>query len=154
MKKIILFASLIFSTSFYSQGFDNGVLEENNRIKLLEELSQLSGIKIDKMSVLVVNFYIKPETEPNGSCIDYYTNDYAYKRFIKKNKNIVQFFITEQSYIYNRKNVLEDKNDEIKKLLFEKAMPCGNYIIIKPTGEFIRKFGEYRQDEIPKLIKQ
>ena len=154
MKKIILFALLIFSTSFYSQGFDNGVLEENNRIKLLEELSQFSGIKIDKMSVVIVNFYIKPKTEPNGSCIDYYTNDYAYKRFIKKNKNIVQFFITEQSYFYNRKNVLEDKNDEIKKLLFEKAKSCGNYIIIKPTGEFIRKLGEYRQDEIPKLIRQ
>ena len=131
MKKIILFALLIFSTSFYSQGFDNGVLEENNRIKLLEELLQLSGIKIDKMSVVIVNFYIKPKTEPNGSCIDY-----------------------QQSYFYNRKNVLEDKNDEIKKLLFEKAKSCGNYIIIKPTGEFIRKLGEYRQDEIPKLIRQ
>jgi hypothetical protein len=154
MKNILLFASLIFGTSFYSQGFEKGVLEENNRIELLGELAELSGIKIDKMSILVLNFYIKPETEPNGSCIDYYTNDYAYKRFIKKNKNIVQFFITEQSYVYNRRNVLEDKNDEIKKLLFEKAMSCGNYIIIKPNGEFIRKFGEYRQDEIPKLIKQ
>lgn len=154
MKKFILYTLLTFSTSFYSQDFDRGVLEENNRIKLLEALSQLSGIKIDKMNVVVVNFYTKPKTEPNGSCIDYYTNDYVYLKFIKKNKNIVQFFITERSYVYSRKNVLEDKNDEIKKMLFENAKSCGNYIIIKPTGEFIRKFGEYRQDEIPKLIKQ
>ncbi|MGZ9675281.1 hypothetical protein [Flavobacterium sp. GNP001] len=154
MKKFILYTLLTFSTSFYSQDFDRGFLEENNRIKLLEELSQLSGIKIDKMNVVVVNFYTMPKTEPNGSCIDYYTNNYGYLKFIKKNKNIVQFFITERSYVYSRKNVLEDKNDEIKKMLFEKAKSCGNYIVIKPTGEFTRKFGEYRQDEIPKLIKQ
>jgi hypothetical protein len=48
MKNILLFASLIFGTSFYSQGFEKGVLEENNRIELLGELAELSGIKMTK----------------------------------------------------------------------------------------------------------
>ena len=154
MKKIILFGLILFYSNFYSQGFANGNLKEENRIKLIEELSSLSGIKIGKTDTVILNFYIRPETEPNGSCIDYYTNDSSYKRFVKKNKNIVQFFITEKMYSYKHGKVIEDKNDEIKKLIFQNAKLCGNYAIIKPNGEFIRKYGEYRQDEIPKLVLQ
>lgn len=152
MKKVILILLMFITTNFYSQRLEDGILDENIRIELVEELFKLTGIKIDNTNIIILNFYIKPETVPNGSCIDYYTNDYSYKRFLKKNKNISQFFITEKAYDYKRKNVIFDKNGEIKKLLFENAKLCGNYIIIMPNGRYVRKYGEYRQDEIPKLI--
>ena len=154
MKNVILFAFITFSVNFYSQGVGNGKISYEDKNKLIKELSSLSGVKIDETKTLILNFYVKPETEPNGSCIDHYTDDYAYKRFIKKNKDIVQFFISEKMYIYKNKKVIEDKNDFVRELIFDKAEQCGNYIIIKPNGEFIRKYGEYRQDEIPKLVKQ
>lgn len=154
MKRITLFGLILFSTTFYAQGFDNGKLNEIDRIKLIEELSKLTGFKIDQTKTVIINFYIKPKVEPNGSCIDHYTDDYAYKRFIKKNKNIIQFFITQKEYVYKKNKVIEDKNDLIKKIIFENAKQCGNYVIIKFDGEFIRKYGEYRQDEIPKLVTE
>ena len=154
MKKIIVLGLIFFTGNCYSQGLENGKLTEENRIQLVEELSRLSGIKIDKTSTLILNFYTKPATAPNGSCIDHYTSDTSYKRFIKKNKTIVQFFITEKMYHYNKANVIEDKNEVIKKMVFENAKLCGNYIIIKPSGAFTRKYGEYRQDDIPKLVSQ
>ena len=67
-------------------------------------------------------------------------------------KNISQFFVTEKMYVYKKKSVAEDKNGIIKKLLFENATYCGNYIILLPDGRFYRRYGEYRQDEIPFLI--
>ncbi|MFC6267582.1 hypothetical protein [Frigoriflavimonas asaccharolytica] len=73
---------------------------------------------------------------------------------MKKYKNIIQYYIVEQMYNYKSKKVVEDKNGEIKKLLFGNADFCGNYIIIEPNGEYIKKYGEYQQDEIPKLIKK
>lgn len=152
MKKIIFTILILFSVNFYSQKLENGNLKENFRAELVEELFKLTGNKFDDSNIIVLNFFIKPETVPNGSCIDYYTIDSSYKRQIKKNKNILQFFITAKMYDYRKKNVVEDKNGTIEKLLFENAKLCGNYIIIFPNGKYIRKYGEYRQDEITKLI--
>ncbi|MFN3907896.1 MAG: hypothetical protein ACK4JX_02570 [Flavobacterium sp.] len=153
MKKCIIFTFLLlFTSKFYSQVYDNEYMTEENRSKLLNELFKISDLEIDKTKVLIINFYIKPEIEPNGTCIDYYTNDFAYIRFIKKSKNIVQFFIVEKSYNYEGRNVLEDMNGVVKKLLFDKALQCGNYAIIKPNGNLIRKYGEYNQNLIPKLV--
>ena len=154
MKRITFLGLLLFTTNLYSQVFDKGKLNEKDRINLIEELSNLTGLKIDQNKTIVINFYLAPEIEPNGSCIDYYTNDSSYKRFVKKNKNIIQFFITQKEYVYKKKRVIEDKNDLIRKMMFEKAEQCGNFIILKIDGEFIRKYGEYRQDEIPKLINE
>jgi hypothetical protein len=48
MKNILLFASLILALVFLLTRFRKGVLEENNRIELLGELAELSGIKMTK----------------------------------------------------------------------------------------------------------
>jgi hypothetical protein len=152
MKKIIFTAFLLFSLNFYSQNFFDENLKENVRTEIVAELLELTGVKIEDSSIIIINFYINPVQIPNGSCIDHYTSDYSYKRYLKKNKNISQFFVTEKMYVYKKKNITEDKNGIIKKLLFEDATWCGNYIIIAPDGKFYRRYGEYRQEEIPFLI--
>ena len=123
------------------------------QITLINELNLLSGKTIDGSKTIIINFYIEKDLNPGNLCIDHYVNDKKYNKFIKKNKIINHLFITEQNYNYGKKNVFEDKNNTIKNLLFENAEWCGNYIIIKPDGSFIRKYGEYIQDDIPNLIK-
>ncbi len=154
MKRFLAVFFFLISVVLYSQNVENDKISEENRTKLIDELSRLSGTEVDKAKIIVLNFYLKPEKKPNGSCIDHYTNDSRYKRFIKKQKNVVQFFVTEQSYSYRGKNILEDKNGVVKNIAFEDARLCGNYIIIFQDGEVIRQFGEYRQDEIPKLLEK
>lgn len=152
MKKIIFTAFLLISLNFYSQNFFDENLKESVRTELATELLELTGVKIEDSNIIIINFFINPDIIPHGSCIDHYTSDYSYKRYLKKNKNITQFFVTEKMYVYKKKSVAEDKNGIIKKLLFENATYCGNYIILLPDGKFYRRYGEYRQDEIPFLI--
>lgn len=152
MKKIIFATFLLFSLNFYSQNFFDENLKENVRNEIVAELLELTGVKIEDSNIIIINFFVNPDITPHGSCIDHYAHDYSYKRYLKKNKNITQFFVTEKMYVYKKKNVTEDKNGIIKKLLFEDATWCGNYIIIAPDGKFYRRYGEYIQDEIPFLI--
>lgn len=133
---------------------DIGTLTIPEKTTIIEELQKISNSKIDITKILIINFFYKDNPEPNGSCIDYYTNDKVYKKDLTKNNNLIQFFITEKDYQYKNKNVLQDTNDTIRKILFKYKMDCGNYIIINPDGSFFRKFGEYRQDEILKMINK
>mgnify|MGYP003451631470 FL=1 len=129
-----------------------GKISNDERLLLIDYLKRITNSEIDLTKNIVINFFFKPEKEPNGSCIDHYTSDGKYKRYFKKNDNDVQFFFTQKNYEYKKKEVFEDKDDMIRKLFFEYYFSCGNYIIIKKNGEFLREFGEYRQDEIPEKI--
>lgn len=133
---------------------DIGTLTIPEKTTIIEELQKISNSKIDVTKILIINFFYKDNPKPNGNCIDYYTNDKVYKKNLTKNNNLIQFFITEKDYQYKNKNVLQDTNDIIRKTLFKYKMDCGNYIIINPDGSFFRKFGEYRQDEILKMINK
>lgn len=133
---------------------DFGVLSPSEKVKIQIELEKLTGKKIDTSKTIIINFYYKDNSEPNGSCIDYYVNDKAYKKFLDKNNTINQFFITQEDYKYKDKQVYQDKNDLIRKTLFKYHFDCGNYIIIKPNGKFYRKLGEYKQNEIPQNLNR
>nr|WP_297309248.1 hypothetical protein [uncultured Flavobacterium sp.] len=153
MKQFIIISFLFFFYKSFAQEFEKGNISPTNKITLINELNSISDKTIDGTKTIIINFYIEKDLNPENLCIDHYVNDKKYKKFIKKNKLINQFFITEQNYNYDKKYVIEDKNNTIKNLLFENAEWCGNYIIIKPDGSFIRKYGEYIQDDIPHLLK-
>ncbi len=95
---------------------------------------------------------LNPLVSPNGSCIDHYTSDYTYKRYFKTSKSEIQFFITEKKYNYRKKNVFNDENEYLKQRFFKYALNCGNYIIIKPNGDYLIRLGEYRQDLVYEKI--
>ena len=88
MKKIIFTAFLLFSLNFYSQNFFDENLKESVRTELATELLELTGVKIEDSNIIIINFFINPDIITHGSCIDHYTSDYSYKRYLKKNKNI------------------------------------------------------------------
>ena len=153
MKQTLVIILHFLINNFFAQNVVQGTLSFNERHMLISELSNLKNIKIDSMKIIVVNFYITPKDKPNGSCIDHYTSDKSYKKSFKKKSNALQFFITEQNYFYDDANVVEDKNNILKDLIFKDARDCGNYLIIKPNGDFLKRLGEYRQNEIINLIK-
>lgn len=153
MKQFIFLCFLLFFSKSIAQEFEKGKLSSSDKTILINELNLISEKTIDESNIIIINFYIEKDLNPDNLCIDYYVNDKKYKKFIKRNKKINQFFITEQNYNYNKKDVIEDKNNIIKTVLFENAKWCGNFIIIKPDGTFTKKYGEYRQDDIRNLIK-
>lgn len=130
-----------------------GRFSDEIKILIFKELEKLSGKVIGLEETVIINFFIKPESNPNGSCIDHYTSDVQFQNYTSKKKNkIKQFFIVEESYSYDNNQVINDSNGIIEKLSFEDGLGCGNYIIIKPSGAYYRKFGEYRQDKIKDIV--
>ncbi|WP_289046591.1 hypothetical protein [uncultured Olleya sp.] len=154
MNKTFLLLFFSITLNSYCQNLEKGNLGELQKATLVEELQNLTGEKIDSSKIIVINFYDKPNRKPNGSCIDYYSSDYKYLRFFKKKPNILQFFITQKGYNYKKRKVIEDKNNTIRNLIFTDAKSCGNYIIIKANGDYLKNLGEYRQDQIPEIIKK
>ena len=153
MKNLFLTFMLFTWLCSFSQDIEKGNLGEK-KSKLIKELYNLTGKNVDSLKIIVINFYDKPEVKSNGSCIDYYSSDRSYRRFLKRHPDILQFFVTQKGYKYKKRNFIEDKNNIIRSLVFEEAQDCGNYIILKPDGGFIRQLGEYRQDKIPEFIQK
>ncbi len=131
-----------------------GEITPDLRLSLIKYLGEITESKIDSTKNIVINFFYNPKVKPNGSCIDHYTSDRKYMKYLKKNENSIQFFITEKNYNYGKKHVFEDKDDFLRQLLFKYDFGCGNYIIIKNNGTILRRLGEYRQDEIRKKLKK
>ena len=131
-----------------------GMMSPEERLEIATELNKISRTVIDTSSTIIINFFYKGKTEPNGSCIDHYTNDSKYLRALERKKSIVQFFVTQQNYKYTKENSFEDANDLIRSKLFRYKFSCGNYVIIKPNGKFFRKLGEYQPDEIIENLKR
>ncbi|AWA28605.1 hypothetical protein HYN48_00085 [Flavobacterium magnum] len=153
--KIILLLIFIWPKNLSAQYEMKGTLSNNERNTVISELSKLSNTEIDTLKTIVINFYLSPDENPNGTCIDHYTSDWKYIKFFKKKKSkAMQFFITEKNYHYKKPFVKEDTNNVIKNLLFTDAKQCGNYIIIKPDGKFLKRLSEYRQFDIPDIIKK
>lgn len=130
-----------------------GKIDSLKRINILSELKYLTNIKIDSLDIIVINFYIVDKNVNQKPCIDHYSSDIKYRNFFKKNKNVKQFTLTNQSYFYDKNDTHRDKNKIIEDLLFPNVEYCGNYIIIFPDNNYILKYSEYRQEVILELIK-
>lgn len=129
-----------------------GNITSDDRLSLVTYLRRITKSEIDTTQNIVINFFFKPENGSYGSCINHYTADRKYKRYFKRNEKDVQFFITQKDFKYKELFVFEDKDDFIRQFLFPYYSNCGNYIIIKRNGAYLRRLGEYRQDEIPKKL--
>jgi len=129
------------------------VLQPVERETVVKILQQLTGKTIDATKTIVINFFFFEHVQNQAPCIDHYTSDKKYLKYFDKHKSSIQFFLTEKGYSYNEANIFQDSKGTIRNLLFKDRMECGNYIIIKPNGQYYKRVGEYRQDEIPDRIK-
>jgi len=131
-----------------------GILQPGEHDAVVKALQQLTDKVIDASQTIIINYFYREPAKNQAPCIDHYTSDKKYLRFINKHADYAQFFITEKGYNYNNKSVYEDVNEAIRNLLFNDVVHCGNYIIIKPNGHYFKRVGEYRQDDIPSKIKE
>jgi len=142
-----LIAKIIFTEQI-------GVLQLGEREAAIKALQQLTGRTVDASQTIIINYFYREPVKNQAPCIDHYTADKKYLRFISKHADYSQFFITEKGFNYNNKSVYEDISEAIRNLLFKDVVHCGNYIIIKPDGQYYKRVGEYRQDDIHYKIKE
>lgn len=130
-----------------------GIIKEQDRLDIVSALEEITGQQIDPEKTIIINFFYEDLKNPSGACIDNYSTDRKYKKYLKQQVDITQFFVVEKGYIYSKKRAVEDRFDKIRKMLFFDKFHCGNYIIIKPNGHYFKQVGEYPQDDIPKILE-
>ena len=130
-----------------------GVMQPGERDAVVKALQRLTNQSVDASQTIIINFFYREPVKNQAPCIDHYTFDKKYLRFINKYTDYAQFFITEKGFNYNQ-SVYEDVSEAIRNLLFKDVVHCGNYIIIKPNGHYYKHVGEYRQDDISSKIKE
>ncbi|RDI14491.1 hypothetical protein [Flavobacterium sp. AG291] len=129
-----------------------GRIDTIQKRNLLKVLKQVTGTTVNQNQTIIINFSFLKDIPNQKHCIDFYTSQKSYRNFFKGKEQFAQFYITEIGFKYSKKFVFEDKNDEIRKMLFPYGVHC-NYIIIKPDGRFYKQMGEHRQDVIPQIAK-
>ncbi len=130
---------------------EKGKLKPEELQEIKTTLKALTNSPIEDNQTIVLHFFYKSDNDPEDICIENYTTDYSYKRFFKKNPQFLRFNITEKNYTYKSKNVTKDTTDTLYKY-FLFGGKCGNYMIIKPDGSYLKHLGEYIQKEIPKKL--
>ena len=131
-----------------------GFLDKRKKIRLINYLEKITSSKIDSTDIIIINFYFEDKgSRCKDCCVKHYTSDKKYIKSLKKNKGIKQFFIIEKDFLFKKNNVFNDVHALIQKLFFNYVFYCGNYVIIKPNGDFLRYYGEYSQDKILKKTK-
>lgn len=129
-----------------------GKLEAGQRDRILKTLESLTGKTVAPDETIIINFFFVEKTGNKRLMIDNYTTDKAYTRFLKRNSDIRQFSLTAKGYAYNKNGVIEDTTGTLQELFpYESG---ANYIIIRPDGSFLKRYGEYRQDDIPGNVKR
>ena len=131
-----------------------GILQPGERDEVVKVLQQLTNKAVNVSQTIIINYFYSEPVKNQAPCIDHYTSDKKYLRFINKHTDYAQFFMTEKGFNYSQQSVYEDVNETIRNLLFKDVVHCGNYIIIKPDGHYYKRVGEYRQDDIPSKIKE
>lgn len=119
---------------------------------LLKILNEITGTTVLPSQTIIINFALEKDIPNQRHCLDYYSSVKSYRNFFKKKEQFAQFYITQQGFRYPKDFVFEDKNDDIKKMLFPYTSDC-SYIIIKPDGKFYRQISEHHQDKIPAKAK-
>ena len=119
----------------------------------MQSLKVISGRCAEPDKTIIINFFYPDTQNPERPIIDRYVKDPAYKRDIKRNEDIEQFYITSNGFVYNaQENVYQDKTNVIQELFL--LGDSSNYIIIKPDGHYLLRLGEHHRDEIVDKAKE
>lgn len=115
-------------------------------------LEHASGRTVRRDHYLIINYYHRQSYEPSGSCFRNYVRDKKYKRFLKQQEQVSQFFVTSPDFRTQEPNIVHDAENIIGRAMFRWSMDCGSFVIVSPNGTIFRHWGEYRQDDIPKRL--
>lgn len=133
-----------------------GKLDKNTFEKLKSYLTELTNKKIDSTQNIVINYLTafpsKADNTKSRSTWNILDKDYLKK--LHEIADINQFWINSPEsdnlkyYHQNKINWIADKERLFKKLFFPYEVRYGNYILIKPDGEFYYYLGEHSKYQI------
>lgn len=130
-----------------------GKLQPGQRERIVQSLKVISGRYVEPEKTIIINFFYPDTQNPERPIIDRYVKDPTYKRQVKRNKEIEQFYVTSSGFVYDvQENVYQDKTGVIQELF--RLGDSSNYIIIKPDGSYLLRLGEHRRDEIIDKAKE
>ncbi len=126
-----------------------GKLDKETFTELKNYLDELSGIKIDSTQNIVINYLTEfPKKEQNNkpkSKWNVLDKDYVIK--LNDISSISHYWINSprcdnlKYYHIKQINWLTDKDDVFKNLFFPYETRYGNYILIKPNGQYFYFLG-------------
>ena len=138
-----------------------GKLNESELIIFKSFLQELDSSKFDSTKNIVLNYISenpkKTWTKPLKYTWNIYNVDYLTK--LHKLAEINQYWIISPKnedieYYRNEKlNCFIDKDNFIKDLFFIYEINCGNFVIIKPNGEYLVYLGEYGKSTVWESVK-
>lgn len=136
-----------------------GKLNKKTFNHLKSYLTEISQKKIDPTENLVINYLtLYPSKDEVSNFSNSKSNwnilDRNYIKKLHKIANINQFFIhtpenDNLEYYRNKKiNWIKDKNNLFNKLFFPYEIQYGNFILIKPNGEYFYFLGEHGKQTV------
>ncbi len=133
-----------------------GRLDKETFVALKKYLTDLSGTAIDSSQNIVINYLTAfPKKDKKWSSRS--TWNVLDKNYLKKLHNIAsinQFWINSPEcdnldyHHYPKIDWLADQENLFKKLFFQYETEYGNFILIKPTGDFYYYMGEHGKNTI------
>lgn len=133
-----------------------GILKSNAFKRLKNYLSEISQVKIDSTKNIVINYLtaLPKKAENTKSRSTWNVLDKNYIKKLHKIADINQFWICSPKsdnlkyYHQNKINWIRDKSNLFSELFFPYEVRYGNYILIKPDGEFYYYLGEHSKYQI------
>lgn len=128
---------------------------------LKEYLQNITGIKIDENSIILINYLSKnPKIKDTVNTTKWNIFDRDYLKKIKKENNIFQVWINHPDqknlryYQGNRINWIVDKTKFIENLFFPYDFLYGSFAVVNFDGRYISFYGEYGKKKVMELLDE
>lgn len=131
-----------------------GKIEPSELEQVRRFLEHVTARSIPRQNYLIINYYHQASYNTNGNCFRNFVRDKRYKRFLKEQENVSQFFVTAPDFKTTEAGVVHDAENTIGRTLFRWSMDCGSFVILAPDGAIFRHWGEYKRDVIPKRLRE
>ncbi|WP_299706832.1 hypothetical protein [uncultured Pontibacter sp.] len=135
---------------------NSGKLDQQVFEELKAHLTQISGKQVDATKNIVVNYLTAfPEKiQPTTPKSAWNMFDKDYLRKLHKIAAIEQFWLNSPEaenlayYHKNSINWIEDKGSHFQKVFFPYEVGVGNFVLLKPDGQFYYYLGEHGKQEV------
>jgi len=128
-----------------------GVVSLDKRKSITDYIYKITGRKITPNQNIVISYYNSEKRK--GDCMNFQLKDKELRKYFKNNTQSFQIAFARKENMRNIKNLYIDAENIIRDNLFSEFWGCGNYIIIRPDGRYLKELGEHHPHDIIKDIK-
>ena len=158
-----LFQTFEIDTAFISVRFkrkNTGQLNENEFNTLKTSLNDITKKELNDEKFILIHYY--PGATPCLKSIYpslWNNDDSGYLNQLNNITSINVYFVfrnddtLDDSYT-NKFVWLKDKKQTIEKQFFKYIFPCGSFVVISDTGEYISYYGEYGKHSVLDFTKE